>query len=167
MEYLTSTKLNILNRGHKTTFVVSNRQEVIDLIAGTVKTGDAVSNWRVSDQISFLDHNMYHFKWVTWKLPGSHIMTPKRTNWVFSHGNLKASLGVVPKAIHLVQQVELAVETLQKAILSSYHQNCPARVALLPNMVPWWNKQLRCLKPSIRWLFNQAKKEQVTRDHIR
>ena len=47
---------------------------------------------------------------------------------------------------------------LQQAILSSYHQNCPARVALSPRMVPWWNKELSRLKASTRWLFNQAKR---------
>jgi hypothetical protein len=39
MEYLESTKLNILNQGEKPSFVVSNRNEVIDLILGTDKAG--------------------------------------------------------------------------------------------------------------------------------
>jgi hypothetical protein len=52
--------------------------------------------------------------------------------------------------------VELAVDMLQQAILSSYHQNCPARVAVSPGKVPWWNKELNHLKASTRQLFNHA-----------
>jgi hypothetical protein len=37
LEYLVSANLNILNKGNKPTFVVSNRQEVIDLTLGTEK----------------------------------------------------------------------------------------------------------------------------------
>jgi hypothetical protein len=37
LEYLVSANLNILNKGNEPTFVVSNRQEVIDLTLGTDK----------------------------------------------------------------------------------------------------------------------------------
>jgi hypothetical protein len=47
---------------------------------------------------------------------------------------------------------------VQHVILSSYHKNCPARIALSPRRVPWWNKELSHLKASTRWLFNKAKK---------
>jgi len=38
-----------------------------------------------------------------------------------------------------VQKVELAANMVQQAILSFYHQNCPAKVALSPQTVPRWN----------------------------
>jgi hypothetical protein len=40
MEYLVSSKLNILNHGNEPTFVVSNAREVIDLTLGTNKIAD-------------------------------------------------------------------------------------------------------------------------------
>jgi hypothetical protein len=83
---------------------------------------------------------------------------PKRTNWEFYWEDLKVNLGVVPRVIHLVRDVELAVDILQQAILSSYHQNCPARAALSPRTDPWWNKELNRLKASTRRLFDQAKR---------
>jgi hypothetical protein len=128
MEYLVSTNLDILHNGNKPTFVISNRKEVIDLILETDKIGDLVTNW------------------LTYR-------NPKRTNWE----DLQVNLGVVPRVIDLVQDVELAIDTLQQAILSSYHQNCPARVALSPRRAPWWNKLLSYLKASTRQFFNQAK----------
>jgi hypothetical protein len=56
MECLVSTNLNILNKGNKPTFVISNRKEVTDLTLGTDKIGDLVTNWHVSDEISLSDH---------------------------------------------------------------------------------------------------------------
>jgi len=51
---------------------------------------------------------------------------PKGTNLESYQEDLKANLRVVSRAIHLVQDVQLAVDMLQQAILSSNHQNCPA-----------------------------------------
>jgi hypothetical protein len=72
--------------------------------------------------------------------------------------DLKVNIGFVPRVLHLVQDVEFAVELVQQAILSSYHQNCPAKVALSPRRVPFWSKELSRLKASTRWPFNKAKK---------
>jgi hypothetical protein len=57
-----------------------------------------------------------------------------------------------------VRDVELTVDLVQHAILSSYHQNCPARMALSPRRVPWWNKEFNHIKAFTKWLFNKAKK---------
>lgn len=46
--YLVSTKLNIFYKGNKLTFVISNRQEVIDLTLGTEKIGNLVPNRDIS-----------------------------------------------------------------------------------------------------------------------
>jgi hypothetical protein len=83
---------------------------------------------------------------------------PERTNWESHREDLKVNLGVEPRVVHSVQDVELAVDLVQQAILSSYHQHCPAKVALSPRTVPKWSKELSCLKASTRRLFNKAKK---------
>ena len=70
------------------------------------------------------------------------------------HPNLRA----VPRIIHSVQEVELAVNLKQQAILSSYHQNFAVRMALLPRRVTWWNKELSHLTTTTRWQRNQAKR---------
>jgi hypothetical protein len=81
----------------------------------------------------------------------------KRTNWESYREYLKANLGVVPRVVHSVRDVQLAVDMVQQDILSSCHQNSPAREALPPRTVTWWNKELSHLEASPRWLFNQAK----------
>jgi hypothetical protein len=59
MEFLVSSNLNILNHVHKPTFVVCNRKEVTALTPDTNKTGNLVSNWHVSDDLSFVSPQMH------------------------------------------------------------------------------------------------------------
>jgi hypothetical protein len=75
MEYLVSTKLNILNRGNEPTFAISNRKEVIDLTLGTHKIGDLVSNWHVSNEISLTDQRYILFQ--VGELQVNHISRPQ------------------------------------------------------------------------------------------
>jgi hypothetical protein len=158
LQYLVSTNLNILNKGNKPTFVVTNRQEVIDLTLRTDNIRDLVSNWHVSDETSLSDHRYILFQVGDLDISRITYHNPKRTNWESYREDLKVNLGAVPRVVHLVRDVELAVDLVQQAILSSYHQNRPARMALSPRRVPWWNKELSHLKASTRRLFNEAKK---------
>jgi hypothetical protein len=132
LEYFTSTNVNILNKGNEPTFVVSNRQEVIDLKLGTENIGDLVSNWHVSDESSLSDDRYILFQVGDVEISRITYRNSKRTDWETYREDLKINLGVVPRVVHLVQDVDLAVYLVQQAILSSYHQNCPARVALSP-----------------------------------
>jgi hypothetical protein len=157
-EYLVSANLNILNKGNEPTFVASNRQEVIDLALGTDKVVDLVSVWYVSDETSLSDDRYILFQVSDIEISRITYRSPKRTNWESYQVDLKVNLGAVPRVVHSVRDVELAVDLVQLAILSSYHKNCPARMALSPRRVPWWNKELSCLKAYTRWLFNKAKK---------
>jgi hypothetical protein len=56
LEFLVSSKLNILNQGNEPTFEVCNRKEDIDLTLGTNKISNLVSDWHVSGEPSLLDH---------------------------------------------------------------------------------------------------------------
>jgi hypothetical protein len=107
------------------------------LTLGTDKIGDLVTNWHVSDQISLSDHRYIVFQVGDLEVTRLTYRNPKRPNWESYQEDLKVNVGVVPRVIHSVRDVQLAVHMLQQAILSSHHQNCPARVALLPRMVPW------------------------------
>ena len=131
-----SANLNILNKGNEPTFVVSNRQEVIDFTLGTHKVVDLVSDWHVSDEISLSDHRYILFQVSDIEISKITYHNPKRTNWESYQEDIKVNLGAVPRVVHSVRDVELAVDLVQHAILS-YHKNCPARMALSPRRVPW------------------------------
>jgi hypothetical protein len=133
---LVSTNLNILNKGNEPTSVVSNRQDVTDLTLGTNKIGDLVVNWHASDETSLSNHRCILFQIDDLEISRITYRNPKRTNWESYREDLKVNHGAVPRVEHSVQDMELAVDLVQQAILS-YHQNCPAREALSPRMVPW------------------------------
>jgi hypothetical protein len=86
---------------------------------------------------------------------------PKGTNSESYQEDLQANLS---RAIHLMQDVQLAVDMLQQAVLPSYHQNYPAsrqgQVGL------WWNNQLRHFS-TLHNCFLINPKEQATGNHIR
>jgi len=56
MEYMVSTKLNILNKDNKPTFLKVRRTQVIDLTLGTTLVGNLVSDWNVSSKESLSNH---------------------------------------------------------------------------------------------------------------
>jgi hypothetical protein len=110
----------------------------------TDKIGDLVTNWHISDKISLSDHTHIVFQVGDLEVTRLTYRNPKRTNWESYREDLKVNLGVVPRVIHLVRDVQLAVDLFQQAILLSYHQSCPASVALSPRTVPWWNRFEQC-----------------------
>jgi hypothetical protein len=57
MEYLISTKLNILNKGNEPTFLNVRRRQVTDLTLGNTLVGNLVSDWHVSSEESLSDHS--------------------------------------------------------------------------------------------------------------
>ena len=75
-----------------------------------------------------------NFQSMTRQLPGSHIATPRELESY--QADLKVNLGVIPRVIHSVWEVQLAADMMQQATLLYSHQNCPFRVALLPRTVP-------------------------------
>lgn len=78
---------------------------------------------------------------------------PKKTNWESYWEDLKVNPVVIPRVIHTVWDIELDADRLQQT-----SPKLPARVAHLPRIVPWWNKEVSHLKASTRHLFSQAKR---------
>jgi hypothetical protein len=93
LEYLVSSNLNIFKKGNEPTFVVTNRQEVIDLTLGTDKVVDLVSDWRVSDETSLSDHRYIQFQVSDAEISKITYRNPKRTNWESYREDLKVYLG--------------------------------------------------------------------------
>jgi hypothetical protein len=139
MEYLVSSNLNILNRANEPTFVVGNRKEVIDLTLGIYKIGDLVSNWHVHDEPSLSDHRYICFKVGNITTNYVTFMNPKRTKWESYKEDLKVNLENMLQKIRKIKDIDRSVDELQRAIIWSYYQNCPAKTIRSPRMAPWWN----------------------------
>jgi hypothetical protein len=114
----------------------------MDMTLGTDRLGDLVSNWHVSDEVTLSGYGYIVLQVAGLEMISLTYRNPKRTNWESYWEDLKVNLGVVPRGLHSMQDVEMAVDMLQQAIPSSYHQNCPARVVVSP----WWKKELSHFK---------------------
>jgi hypothetical protein len=52
--------------------------------------------------------------------------------------------------------VEIAAETLQEAIITTYHNNCPLKTTKIRRQTPWWTKDLETKIQAVRKLFRKA-----------
>jgi hypothetical protein len=69
-------------------------------------------------------------------------------------GRPKGKSRVILRFAHLIWNAELAADMVQQPALSS---KLSSQGVSLTEDVPWWNKEFRCHKASMRWLFIQAK----------
>ncbi|XP_029053760.2 uncharacterized protein LOC114881222 [Osmia bicornis bicornis] len=65
LEYLSTTDLEILNRGSSPTFITSRRQEVLDITLGSAKVAQAIRDCRVDEEATLSDHRLITFKLST------------------------------------------------------------------------------------------------------
>jgi hypothetical protein len=80
MEFLSSSNLEILNRGNEPTFSNIARQEVIDITLGSLGLLDSIADWEVSVEPSMSDHRHILFT-LRGSVPVPLIRNPKGTNW--------------------------------------------------------------------------------------
>ena len=59
--YIMANGLDIMNAGNKTTFVTSNRQEVIDITIATVYAGNCIKDLHVTEEVNCSDHRYMRF----------------------------------------------------------------------------------------------------------
>jgi hypothetical protein len=132
MEYMVSTKLNILNKGNEPVFLNVKRRQVIDLTLGTTLVGNLVSDWHVFSEESLSDHRYICFKIESQVFETVIYRNPMKTVWAGCRQDLSALIGDTSKNI----LSRLATEEMQQSILLSYHHNCRTRLADSPRKVP-------------------------------
>jgi hypothetical protein len=62
------------------------------------------------------------------------------------------------RRIRTIKDIDRSVDQLQRAIISSYYQNYPAKTTHSSGTTPWWNKKLSGIRAKTRKLFNTAKR---------
>jgi len=117
-----------------------------------------VSNWHVPDEISSSNHRHIQFQVGDLEVTRVPYCAPKRTNWEVYKEDPKANQGVISRVDMLGAECTAGCWHGATGHPFIYHQNCPARVALLPRMVIWWNKQLIHLKTSTNDLLIMLKR---------
>ena len=95
LEYLSTTELEILNRGSKPTFVTTRRQEVIDITLGSKKVAQAIKDWQVAEEVTLSDHRLIEFKLAgdANREPTEVYRNPRATDWQLYKEGLERRLG--------------------------------------------------------------------------
>ncbi|KAJ8915709.1 hypothetical protein NQ315_000643 [Exocentrus adspersus] len=156
--------LDILNGGTKPTFVIRNRQEVIDITISNSWSSHLVTNWRVSSEVSMSDHRHILFNLETGTVPEEReYRNPKLTVWSTYKDILSRNVGP-PVRPHTIPQIESSVKNLTKAVVHAYEQSCPVRKVRSRHSVPWWNPELLTLRKKARALFNRAMRTRTNAD---
>ncbi|XP_076546677.1 uncharacterized protein LOC143305759 [Osmia lignaria lignaria] len=160
LEYLSTTDLEILNRGSSSTFVTSRRQEVLDITLGSMKTAQAIQDWRVNDEATLPSHRLIMFKLTTetYLSVTETYRNPRSTLWFQYRETLKEELRGHCVRPRTAEGVEIEVASLHAAITRSYERSCPAKQRRESRRVPWWNNELNKLRARARKLLNKAMK---------
>jgi hypothetical protein len=122
VEFLNSSKLDILNWGNEPTFCIGGRLEVTDITLGSLRLLESIICWEVSSEPALSDHR--HILFTLWgSVPVRLIRNPRGTNWGSFKGELRDRLDRGPEmdmkneaglglAIHWVQRALLKITVL-------------------------------------------------------
>jgi hypothetical protein len=147
MEFLSSSKLEILNRGNQPTFCNAVRQEALDVTLGSCGLLDRIADWGVSVEPSLSDHRHILFT-LQGSVPAPLIRNPRGTNWDSFQRDLRRGLEGGPQ-MSMQDEVGIALAThwLQQALISAYEDKCPpARKGKRPLR---WMQELQSLRREV------------------
>ncbi|XP_015187720.1 PREDICTED: uncharacterized protein LOC107072363 [Polistes dominula] len=166
LEYLSSSNLEILNRGSRSTFVTSRRQKVIDLTLGTPRVARWLEEWRVDDEDSLSDHRRILFKLRTERaqLVVRTYRDPRATDWALYKRDLEGRLLGMGRGLRTEGLIVERVSLLSSSITQAFEAACPLRTRGDRTRVAWWSKELSSLLSSSRRLLNKALKSNGSED---
>ncbi|XP_075158077.1 uncharacterized protein LOC142231349 [Haematobia irritans] len=159
MEYILENQLQVNNRGTDFTFETRTRKEVLDLTFSNFTRRTTVSNWRVSNEISYSDHKYIEFDVGTGvETNVEEFRNPRRTNW-----NKHPHLGCLRtpgynKKIDSIEEIEGAANMVEKWLTRSFVRSCPTSRPLNNKHKAWWSKELMHLRRKSRRLYNDARR---------
>jgi hypothetical protein len=118
--------LDIMNKGNRTTFVTSNRLEVIDITIATIYVGNFVRTWNVTEEVSCSDHRYIRFNSTVFDHLVEFYRNPCRPNRESFITDLANHLRGMEDRISNCVDFETAARQLQDAITLAYDNNCPS-----------------------------------------
>ncbi|XP_021965805.1 uncharacterized protein LOC110861000 [Folsomia candida] len=141
---LAKVDLHPINRGHRATFVVSNKKEVLDVTFVSSHLLDRIKAWWVDDNESCSDHR-----------------DRKRTRWDLYKSVLKGLTELDPARacpMSSTEEIEASASRVSNFIHKSYDVACPEKVPKSRRKrVPWWSRELTSLRKEARRLYRVAR----------
>ena len=167
LEYLVTTDLDILNKGTKPTFVISNRQEVIDITLVSRNIESYVTGWRVSDEESLSDHRQIQFHINSDQPILPPWRNPRATRWDAYYADLEEKLGGHMTVIETTDDIENEVAQLQSSLETSYKNNCKEKKHYPKKGALWWHPDLEKMRKQCRRNIRRARRGQLDRETAR
>ncbi|XP_065357371.1 uncharacterized protein LOC135951613 [Calliphora vicina] len=121
--FILNSSLEVVNRGSEPTFIIANRSEVLDLTLVSAEHHSMITNWAVSSDCSFSDHQYIDFNISVTIRSVNNILNRRKTNWELQRDALSRSLPN-PPSIENREDIEVAVETLTEAFQSATNLAC-------------------------------------------
>lgn len=127
IEYLSTTNLDIINRGNKPTFVTRRAKTIIDLTLANEGGANLISNWHVSDELSCSDHRWIRFQLgltPTAPLPFRNV---RKTNKEMFRRLLNEGLRALdyPDKLTNTKSIEQLVTKITDLTTKCYEATCP------------------------------------------
>lgn len=140
VEYLTTTDLDIQNKGIEATFVNKLRQEVLDITLATQSISNRINNWHVSSQETLSDHREINFTINCELKTGKLYRNPRNIDWSIFNRMLMSKTNKLSVAQPKnTNDIDKTVRTLTKSLHDSFVCACPGRISA-PKRNHWWNK---------------------------
>lgn len=157
-DFILSSNLSICNVGVKPTFIIKNRQEVLDVTLVSNFLKYAIRNWKVSEEHSFSDHRYIEFNLDIVCPIRLTYRNRKRTNWHSYKSSFKDLLPEEPPVQpDTSQSLDSLVEEFSGFFNRSTEISCPMDAPRGKQRPPWWSGEIRDLRRACRKLFNRAK----------
>lgn len=163
LEFVSATKLNILNNGNEPTFFNKHRKEVIDITLCSREIEDLIRNWRVSDEVSLSDHRYINFSLSAKIRTNQWIRNPRNTNWIVFQNELTGTLGN-PTVPNNTRELDEMVLSLNKNLLNAFEKACPLKRINKSKNPPWWSSEIRASRRDTRYSLRQALRTNSTED---
>lgn len=162
LEYLTTTNLTIANRGNTPTFVVANRQEVIDITMANPGGANILSDWAVSGDSSSSDHRILSFKLNFDGLTREgKYRNIRKTNWTEYRETLNTQLTLLQEISPTSQEeLDQNTEQVHTAITEAFHAACPELQPKISTKPRWFSGDLRTLKKNKSRAWRHATRSQ-------
>jgi hypothetical protein len=159
-EYIAGTDLSCINKGHKPTFVVSNRQERIDITLASPSVIGNVKKWWVDDEPSLSDHCFIRMKVQLGPPEPMYYRNKKKTNWTLYSETVSENIKCMDNMdISSEEEIDMAVDLLTTILVEGFHEACPLKkVVPKKRIVPYWTRELTLLRKDSRGRW---------RDHMR
>ena len=164
MEYLAESNLLWCNIGHRPTFHVQGRREVLDLTLRTDDAGELVGGWHVSDIPSLSDHAFIRFSIDLSKRRGDPRRRIRNTDWARFRSNLADAVGEVPSNPEDPEGLEGLVERLTSDINEAWEDACPVTRGATARGKRWWTPELAQERRRVRALLRTARRADLDED---